>query len=469
MSIPLPPGLMVSVSGIRGRVGETMTPEVTVAVTTAFGAFLAGGLAGRRPRVVLARDSRTSGPMFVRAATAALQSVGCDVIDLGLVPTPTALLAIRHHQADGGLIVTASHNPVEWNALKLASRTGMFLDAEEGARMRAFLADDLLPRAGWDAIGDVMLDDAAVERHMRAVLGIPYIDVAGLRARRFRVVLDAVRGAGGVILPQLLEKLGCTVIGINLEPDGRFPREPEPLAENLGELEAAVRDQGADLGMAVDPDADRLALVAGNGKAIGEDMTLAFAVALVLRHVRGCVVTNLSTSRILDDMADKAGVPLIRAPVGEINVAARMLAEGAVVGGEGNGGVILPDVHLTRDASVAAVLALQLLLETGRSVEEEVASWPRYVILKEKVPAAPIPLEFISSSVQKRLGPATVDMQDGVRFDWPHRARWLHLRSSGTEPVMRIIAEAREEAETRELIREARLALDNAGAHLSGA
>src|SRR5512146_2171137 len=333
MAFEIPKDLMVSVSGVRGRVGEALTPEVASHFAAAYGTWLKTKVAGRRPRVILGRDSRTSGPMFVRVVAGSLQSVGCDVVEIGLAPTPTCLYAIRTEQADGAIIVTASHNPVQWNALKLASSVGMFLDGDQAAEMRQYLADKPIQYAAWDGLGDVSVRDDAVERHVEAVLRIPFLDVEGIRARHFKVALECINGAGVYMLPRLLEALGCEVHGINMEPTGRFHRPPEPVAENLGDLEATVRSSGADIGMATDPDADRLSLVDETGHAIGEDFTLAFASRLVLRHRKGPVVTNLSTSRLLEDVAAEAGVPLERAAVGEINVARRMEKESAVVGG----------------------------------------------------------------------------------------------------------------------------------------
>ncbi|HSJ16438.1 MAG TPA: phosphoglucosamine mutase [Longimicrobiales bacterium] len=459
MAFEIPKELMVSVSGVRGRVGEGLTPEVVARFAAAFGAYLRKHTGTARPRVVLGRDSRTSGPMFVHAVVAALQSVGCDVIDVGLAPTPTTLFAIRHHGAQGAIVVTASHNPVEWNALKFASGAGMFLDGDESAGMRAFVNDLEIPRAAWDSLGDVVRDEHAIERHLHAVLAIPFLDVEGLRGRRFRVALDCVRGAGALLLPRLLDALGCDVIGLNLEPDGRFPRPPEPVAANLGDLEAAVRHYGADLGMATDPDADRLSLVGNGGRAIGEDFTLALAAQLVLRHRRGPLVTNLSTSRVLEDVAQAAGVRLRRAAVGEINVARAMERENAVVGGEGNGGVILPDVHLTRDAAVAVALVLQLMLELDRPLDGIVGEHTAYTIVKDKLPRDTGSLEDAYAILAERLGAPETDRQDGLRLNWPRERRWLHLRASGTEPILRIIAEAPTGEAARELVEQARAAL----------
>jgi phosphomannomutase len=462
MPFEIPSDLMVSVSGVRGRVGEGMTVEVVARFAAAFGAYIREKSGKPRPRIVLGRDTRTSGPMFSRIVAGSLQSVGCDVTDIGIAPTPTALHSIAALGADGGIVVTASHNPVEWNALKLASAAGMFLDADEAPLMRAFINDRALPRAAWDELGNVQEDTGAANRHLQAVLEMRYIDVEALRTRRFRVALDCIRGAGAVLLPRLLEELGCEVIGLNLEPDGRFPREPEPVADNLGELERLVRQSGADIGMATDPDSDRLSLVSNDGRAIGEDFTLALAATLVLQHMPGPVVTNLSTSRLLRDVADRAGVQLHLAPVGEIHVARRMQQVGAVIGGEGNGGVILPDVQYTRDAAVAVALVLQLLLEDGRPLAEIVTSHERYVIVKDKLPHDGRPLESVYATLEQQLAAPAADRQDGLRLDWPDERRWLHLRASGTEPILRIIAEARTEQEARQLIDQARHALEHA-------
>ena len=455
-------GLMVSVSGIRGRVGEALTPEIVARYAAGFGAWSAERTAGVA-RIVVGRDSRVSGPMFHRAVLAALQSVGCHVLDIGLTTTPTCQLAVEHHHAAGGLMISASHNPIEWNALKFIGPTGLFLEAAEGAEMRA-LVERGIPRATWDRLGGVEVDGDAIRRHLDRVLAIPYLDVEGIRRRRFKVALDCVRGAGAVIMPTLLERLGCEVSAINLETDGRFPRPPEPVAENLGELERLVRQSGAAVGFAVDPDVDRLALVSEEGRAIGEDYTLALAALLVLRHRTGPVVTNLSTSRVVDDAARRGskaregGSPVLRAPVGEVNVAVRMRGERAPVGGEGNGGVILSEVHLGRDAPVGAALLLQLLHEEGRPLSRIVGDLPRYVIVKDKLDRPAASLDSVYQVLRATFADATVDTQDGLRLSWPDR--WVHIRPSGTEPIVRVIAEAPTEQDARELVNRSREPLD---------
>ena len=445
-------GLMVSVSGVRGRVGEALTPEIVAKFAAGFGAWTLAR-SGGKARVVVGRDSRVSGPMFQPVVHAALQSVGCDVIDVGMVPTPTVQLAVEHHQADGGLAITASHNPIEWNALKFIAPSGLFLDGAEGAEMRK-IVDGNIPRATWDKLGTVTHDKDAAREHIERILALPFLDVSGIRKKGFRVGLDCVRGAGGAFMPVLLELLGCKLATINMEPDGRFPRPPEPVAENLGELQKLVQDSHCDIGMAVDPDVDRLALVSDEGVAIGEDYTLALAAKEVLRHRKGVIVTNLSTSLIVDDIAREAGTRVIRAPVGEVNVATRMRAENAPVGGEGNGGVILSELHLGRDAPVGAALMLQLLLEEGRPLSKIVASYPHYIIVKDKLDRPSAPLDTVYEALKRAFPDAQVDTQDGLRLTWPDR--WVHIRPSGTEPIVRVIAEAPSAEDAANLVRDFR-------------
>ncbi|HVQ46985.1 MAG TPA: phosphoglucosamine mutase [Gemmatimonadales bacterium] len=459
--------LMISVSGIRGHVGTDLTPELVARYAAALGSWARSqsthhsARPTERPSVVLGRDARTSGAMFTRAAAAGLMSVGVEVIDLGIVPTPTVQLAVEHHHAAAGLILTASHNPIEWNALKFVGPDGIFLDAQAGGAVRA-LAEQGPRRAGWSDLGGAREDPGAIERHLDAILALPMLDLAAIRARRFLVALDCVRGAGaGAILP-LLERLSCRVHGINLEMDGRFPRAPEPVPENLGELSALVKTTRADIGLAVDPDVDRLALVDETGTPIGEDYTLAFAVKAVLdrRRTDGTiptVVVNLSTSLVVEDAARAGGARLVRAPVGEANVARTIRDERALIGGEGNGGVMLPQLHIGRDAPLGVALILHLLAQTGVTLSRLVAESPRYTIVKAKAPRGS-DLPPLYQRLRERFSDAAADERDGLRLAWADR--WLHVRPSGTEPIVRLIAEAPSRAEAEALVAAGRELLD---------
>jgi phosphomannomutase len=460
---------VIGVSGVRGRVGGGLTPEVMTRLAASHGAALLAraGAAGSR-RVVVGRDSRTSGPMLRHAAVAGLLSVGCDVLDLGLAPTPTVLFAVRLLGAAGGLVVTASHNPIDWNAAKLVSSRGVFLTPAEGAAVLELHRAGGPARAAWDAVGAAAEGEGMLDRHVRRILAAPEVDPERVRSRAFHVVLDACHGVGALLLVPLLRELGCRIDELHAEPTGRFPRDPEPVPANLVELGERVRACGADLGLAVDPDGDRLALVDETGEPLGEDLTLALAVERVL-GIRGersraasagggpgpgaradgarpAVVTNLSTSRVVEDAAARGGAALVRTRVGEIHVVERMLELGSVIGGEGNGGVVYPAVHPTRDAGAAAALALSLLARDGGVLSAAAASFPRYAIVKRTVPLARAGA-VDAAGVEAHLracGPpgASVDRTDGVRFDWPAERAWLHVRASGTEPIARIIAEA---------------------------
>jgi len=470
----MPETLMVGVSGIRGIVGKDLTPEIVARYAAAFGAWARTG-AGRRPRVVLGRDARTSGPMFAQAATAGLVSVGCDVIDIGLTTTPSAQLAVQHHRAAGGIILTASHNPIEWNALKFVGPDGVFIDDTSGSQLRALAAEGPIPRADHGSLGTVTTDGDALRRHLAAVVQLPGVDAGRIKKRKFRVALDTCRGAGGAIMPALLERLGCEVSGINLETDGKFPRPPEPTPENLGALGAVVQRVKADLGIAVDPDVDRLAIVDELGEAIGEDYTLAFAVRAVLgdkgngkqakkrgsggyvapQRPKAIVVCNLSTSLVVEDAARDCGAELVRASVGEAHVARTMIELGAPIGGEGNGGVMYTALHVGRDAPVGAALLLTLLARDGRKVSELVAASPRYAIVKDKAPRArAAALSPVYKALRERFPDAQVDERDGLRLGW--HDRWLHVRPSNTEPIVRFIAEAPSAPEAQRLVDEGR-------------
>jgi phosphomannomutase len=457
--------LMVSVSGVRGLVGTDLTPEVVARWAAAFGTWARdgrpNGRTARRPvSVVVGRDARTSGPMFVAAATAGLQSVGCDVIDVGLVATPTVQIAVEHHRARAGLMLTASHNPIEWNALKFVGPDGIFLDSAAGTRVRDLAAGSAVQRAGYNAIGGLEMDADAISRHLAGVLALRGLDVRAIRRRRFRVALDTVRGAGGALMPDLLKRLGCRVTAINLETDGLFPRPPEPVPENLKALGALVRRSKADVGIAVDPDVDRLAIVDERGRPIGEDYTLAFAIRAVRPSGRRAVVVcNLSTSLVVEDAAREYGARVVRTAVGEVHVARKIIELKAVIGGEGNGGVMYPALHVGRDAPVAAALLLGLLARERVTVSELVARNPRYTIVKAKLELGarsrePGKLDQVYAELRRRFPDAAADTQDGLRLAWPDR--WLHLRPSGTEPIIRLIAEAPSSADAERLIEEGR-------------
>src|SRR6266567_847323 len=453
--------LMVGVSGIRGIVGKDLTEEIVARYASAFGLWAKE----RKPLVVVGRDARESGPAFERAVVAGLVSVGCSVVKVGLVPTPTGQLAVEHHAAGGGIAITASHNPIEWNALKFIGPDGIFLDGADGARVQELVGED---GGGGGRTGKVTTDEGAVERHLDAVLKLPAVDVERIRKRKFTVALDAVRGAGGPVMRALLERLGCEVAGINLETDGRFPRSPEPVPENLGGLSTLVTRAGAALGIAVDPDVDRLAIVDESGTPIGEDYTLAFAVRAVFggKREKGngkrVVVCNLSTSLVVEDAARECGAEVVRTPVGEVHVARAILRLAAVIGGEGNGGVMYPALHAGRDAPVAAALLLALLARDGKRVSELVSAAPRYVIVKAKAERgtrnAEQGLKGVYAALRTHFPEATADTQDGLRLAW--RDRWLHVRPSNTEPIIRLIAEAPSGAKggggAQELVDEAR-------------
>ena len=446
--------LIISVSGVRGIVGEGFTPELVGRFAAAMGSLVrqSGGT-----HVVVARDSRTSGPMFAEAVAAGLRSVGCGVVDCGMIPTPTTQLAVEHHRAGGGIVITASHNPIEWNALKFVGADGIFLDRETGERLQALAEGDHVPAESGVAVHSSVEDADAIARHVEGVLGLSVIEVDRIRDRGLTVALDCAHGVGGTIMPGLLERLGCQVVGMELEPSGLFTRPPEPVPQNLIGLSDLVRESGADLGMAIDPDSDRLALVDETGRPIGEDYTLAFGVRTVLSQTPGPVVVNLSTSLIVEDAARKFGTDVVRAPVGEANVARAMLARGAVVGGEGNGGVMLPELHLGRDAPVAAALALHLLAVTGRTVSEVVNGAPCYTIVKAKAPRGG-DLLATYAALESRFEDATADRQDGLRLTWSDS--WLHVRPSGTEPIVRLIAEAPSAAQAEALVADARGVFD---------
>lgn len=431
-----------------------MTPEVAVRYGAAFGCHLktTGSADDPGDYVIVGRDSRTSGDLLAAAASAGLRAAGVSVRNVGIAPTPTLLLAVKDDEsAVGGLVLTASHNPVEWNGLKLASGSGMFVSPEAGrAVQRLFEQGSEL--AGWSGLGSGGTLEGVAEHHIDRVLALPVLDVEAIRDRAPLVALDCVHGAGGVVVPELLRRLGCRVEGIGLETDGFFPRDPEPVPGNLGDLSELVLATGAELGMAVDPDGDRLALVDGTGTPVGEDWTLALAAEYVLGRRSGPLVTNLSSSQSIEEVAERAGVPFHRAAVGEARVALKMVASNAVVGGEGNGGVMLPDLNLTRDAAVAAALVLNLLAQREQTLDAILADRTRYHMVKRKVARGDADSDEIYRRIRKRVpAGARENTEDGLRLAWPGSREWLHVRPSGTEPVLRLIAEAPSQVRAEEL------------------
>jgi phosphomannomutase len=436
--------LIVSASGIRGVVGVTMTPDVAARYGAAFGRYLRafGAATNGEAYVLVGRDSRASGERLASAAAAGLSEAGIQVRDAGIAPTPTLLLAVRDDdRAAAGLVVTASHNPIEWNGFKLASGDGRFLSPAAGMAVQDRFDRITESDPAYDA-GDGGTLDGVAEHHIEKILALPLLDVSVIRERAPLVALDCVHGAGGAVVPELLRSLGCRVEGMGLATDGIFPRDPEPVPANLGELSRLVLSSGAEIGMAVDPDGDRLALVDGSGRPVGEDWTLALAAEYVLGIRKGPVVTNLSSSQSIEEVAERAGAEFYQTPVGEARVAERMLAVGAVIGGEGNGGVMLPDLNLTRDAAVAAALVLNLLAARRCSLEQLLAGRPRYHMVKRKTPRKGLDPDEIYSGLRRLAPPAAENTEDGLRLAWPDSREWLHVRPSGTEPILRVIAEA---------------------------
>jgi phosphomannomutase len=433
--------LIVSVSGIRGIVGESLTPAATLAFAQALGGHTGGG------KMVVSRDGRPSGIMLRHAVLAGLTAAGCEVHDIGVAATPTVGLAVRHLQAAGGIQITASHNPAPWNGLKLFGPDGRVLSAAEGRKVQARFESGEGRHVPWDAVGRVRDYREAEELHCKRVL--ERIDVQRIRAAGLRAFLDANGGAGGPLGRRLLQALQVQTTGRGDEADGVFLHEPEPTAENLRDICPLVVAHHADIGFALDPDSDRLALMDETGRYIGEELTLALALSFRLRHERGPVVINMSTSRVNEDIAAKYGCACHRAAVGEANVADKMLEVGAILGGEGNGGVLDPRIGLVRDPFIGMGFVLNLMAETGRKLSELVAELPVYHIVKDKYTIPHERLPALYESLTKRWPEAKVNRQDGLRLDWPNR--WLHVRPSNTEPIIRVIAEAPSQSDAAQL------------------
>jgi phosphomannomutase len=432
-------GLIVSVSGIRGIVGQGLTPESATAFAAALGSHLQGGWA------VLSRDGRPSGMLLRHAVLTGLLGTGCEVYDLGVAPTPTCGLAVRRLQAAGGVQITASHNPAEWNGLKLFGAEGMVLTAAQGQRVQAVFDARAFRWAPWDKAGALHECADAEDWHRDRVLEL--VDAVAIRARQLPVFLDANGGAGGPLGRRLLEALGGRAVCHACDADGVFRHEPEPVAGNLRDICPLIPQHGGDVGFALDPDADRLALIDETGRYIGEELTLALVVLFRLRQKRGPVAINMSTSRVVEDIAGQFGCPCHRSAVGEANVVEKMRAVDAVIGGEGNGGVIDPRVGWVRDPFIGMGLILNLLADTGRTLSELVAELPAYTIVKDRYTVDPARLPALFAALEHRWPEAAVNRLDGLRLDWPDR--WVHVRPSNTEPIVRVIAEAprAEEAE----------------------
>jgi phosphomannomutase len=441
--------LMVSISGIRGIVGESLTPEVVVRYAAAFAEYCNKG------PIVVGRDGRSTGSVIANLAVSTLLAKGSDVIAIGICPTPTVQLGVEKLGAAGGISITASHNPMAWNGLKFLSSTGLFLNADENHAFWAIADRPPGAYASWETLGRHSKAAELIDYHMERILGLPYVDAGAIGRKRFTVVVDCVNAAGSVIVPKLLRRFGCRVIEMHCDGSGVFPHDPEPVPENLGGLCERVVAEKADLGIAVDPDVDRLVLIDERGRPIGEEYTIASVVRFVLAQEQSraatapqTVVVNLSTTRAVDDIAASYGAQVIRTPVGEINVAKRMGEVGAVVGGEGSGGVILPKVHLGRDAPVGIGLTLQHLADFGGPLSALKNSLPQYAIIKTKLPLGALKAEEVFSRLASHYAAqGRLDTQDGLKIDLP--AGWIHLRKSNTEPIIRIITEAptRDEAE----------------------
>jgi phosphomannomutase len=438
-------GLIVSVSGIRGVIGQSLTPADALAFASALGAHVKGG------SVVVSRDGRPSGAMLRHAILAGLTAAGCEVHDLAVAPTPTVGLAVRTLRAAGGVQITASHNPAEWNGFKLFGPDGRVLSAAEGRKVQTLFETGAASLAPWNKIGGVHDYHKAEDDHRERVLQL--VDASAIRAANLSAFLDANGGAGGSLGFALLTSLNVETIRQGCGADGVFLHEPEPTEANLREVGPLVRAHGAHIGFALDPDSDRLALIDENGRYIGEELTLALAARFRLSQKRGPVVVNMSTSRVVEDVAARYGCAFHRSAVGEANVADKMLEVGAVFGGEGNGGVIDPRVGLVRDPFIGMGLILNLMAETGKKLSELAAELPTYHIVKDKYTVERERLPDLFAALTRRWPEARADRTDGLRLDWADR--WLHVRPSNTEPIVRVIAEAPRAAEATELCRTA--------------
>jgi phosphomannomutase len=439
------PTLKISISGVRGVIGQSLTPKLLTQFAQAFGTHTGSGT------IVIGRDPRTSGEMVKHAVVSGLLSTGSRVVDIGVCPVPTVQLQVRHRRAQGGIAITASHNPAEWNALKFISSTGLFLDAGQARELLDIYHQGEYTKVGGAELRTVEEVQGATDFHIKSIL-----DALGPLPpayRRLRVVLDSCNGAGSLVAPKLIEALGAEVFPLNVTPDGSFPRPAEPLAENLGELCRLVKEHQADIGFAQDMDADRLAIVSNEGEAIGEDYTLVLAILHVLKREKGPVVANLSTTSAVADVAKKFDCPVFLTKIGEVNVTDAMQQHHAVIGGEGNGGVIYPRINFARDSLTGMALVLHLLAESGKSVTELLADIPRYTIVKEKIECPSDRIAVALRAVRQKFGEHQLDTRDGVKVIMPDG--WLLVRGSNTEPIIRVVAEAKSEQRARGMVNDA--------------
>ena len=438
--------LIKSISGIRGtiggEVGENLTPIDIVKFTIAYTRFIASKNEAKRLKIVVGRDARISGEMVNDIIEGTLLGCGADVINVGLCTTPGTEMAVITHKADGGIIITASHNPKQWNALKLLNEKGEFLNAKEGEQVLALAEQEDFLFPDVDTIGKVILREDFNPTHIDQVLALNLVDVEKVKARKFKVVVDAVNSIGGVVIPALLEKLGCEVVKLNCEPNGHFAHNPEPLPQNLTEISEVIVKEGADLGVVVDPDVDRLALVNEDGTMFGEEYTLVAVADYILAHTKGNTCSNLSSSRALSDITKAHGGEYAASAVGEVNVVTKMKEVGAVIGGEGNGGVIYPELHYGRDALVGVALFLTYLAELNIPMTELRKKYPAYYASKNKIELTPaIDVDKVLATVKERYAHERVNDIDGVKIDFAEH--WVHLRKSNTEPIIRIYVEAK--------------------------
>ncbi len=426
--------LMVSISGIRGIVGESLTPQVIVEYTSAFAEFIKQG------KVIVGRDARITGQMVKSLTVGTLLAKGLDVTDIGIVPTPTVQFMVKTLEAQGGIVITASHNPNEWNALKLLNSTGQFMSPDEHALLKTFLGKESFYES-WQKIGRYSEFYSAIDKHIDAILNLGIIDVEKIRERNFRVLLDCVNGAGVYSVPKLLDRLGVEYIKMNCEETGIFPRLPEPVPENLVDTMAAVKKSNVDLGIVVDPDVDRLVLITEKGEPFIEENTITQVVQFILSKTAGNVVVNLSTTRAVDDVSKEFGCKVFRSPVGEANVVQKMKEVDAVIGGEGSGGVIYPDLHYGRDALVGIALTLQHLADKNITLSELKTKLPEYFISKKKIELKGVKPDEVIKNLIFKYQNQNINTDDGLRIDFDDH--WVHLRKSNTEPIIRIIVEAK--------------------------